>query len=90
MRIKDAKNINVFWDSDLHMYYDDHNPPHFHASYEGLEGMFNFEGSLIKGYMPLRVQKLIKEWCDCHKNELEENWENTKHDKPLNWIEPLR
>lgn len=82
--------ISIFFGIVIYMYYDDHNPPHFHASYEGLEGMFNFEGNLIKGYMPLRVQKLIKEWCICHKNELEENWENTKHDKPLNWIEPLR
>ena len=52
--------ISMFFGIVIYMYYDDHNPPHFHASYEGLEGMFNFEGSLIKGYMPLRVQKLIK------------------------------
>ncbi|MCR4291546.1 MAG: DUF4160 domain-containing protein [Candidatus Kuenenia sp.] len=82
--------ISIFFGIVIYMYYDDHNPPHFHASYEGLEGMFNFEGNLIKGYMPLRAKKLIKEWCNCHKNELEENWENTKYDKPLNWIEPLR
>ena len=71
------------------MYYDDHNPPHFHASYEGLEGVFDFDGNLFKGYILPRAQKLIKEWCSIHKNELMENWSKTEIDKPLNWIEPL-
>ena len=82
--------ISVFFGIVIYMYYDDHNPPHFHASYEGLEGIFEFDGNLIRGYLSNRAQKLIREWCTLHRDELNENWERVKEDKPLNWIEPLR
>jgi hypothetical protein len=72
------------------MYYDDHNPAHFHASYEGLEAIFNFEGDLIKGHISVKAQELIKEWCSFHRKELEENWDKAGAGKPLSWIEPLR
>ena len=82
--------ISMFFGIVVYMYYDDHKHPHFHASYEGLEAMFDFEGSLIKGFMLIRAQKLIKEWCSLHKKELKENWESARESKPLNWVEPLR
>ena len=82
--------ISFFFGIVVYMYYDDHNPPHFHTLYEGLEAMFDFEGNLIKGYVPTRVQGLIKEWNDLHSDELKENWQRAKENKPLNWIEPLR
>lgn len=82
--------IAIFFGIVIYMYYDDHNPPHFHASYEGEEAIFDFDGNLLKGYMPAKGQSLIKEWCGIHKNELIENWERAREYKPLNWIEPLR
>jgi hypothetical protein len=82
--------ISIFFGIVVYMYYDEHEPPHFHASYEGMEAMFDFEGNLIKGNISIRAQNLIKEWCSIHMRELEENWEKSKEGKPLNWIEPLR
>ncbi len=82
--------ISMFFGIVVYMYYDDHLPPHFHASYEGLEAMFDFEGNLVKGFMSTRANKLIKEWSSLHKKELKENWESARENKPLNWIEPLR
>jgi len=52
--------------------------------------MFDLNGNLLKGYISPRAQKLIKEWCNLHVIELEENWELSKQDRPLNWIEPLK
>ncbi len=82
--------ISFFFGIVVYMYYDDHNPPHFYVLYEGSEAVFGFEGNLIKGIITTRAQGLIKEWCNLHKVELEENWKRAKEDKPLNWIEPLR
>ena len=31
------------------MFYDDHNPPHFHAEYSGNKAVFDFQGNIIKG-----------------------------------------
>jgi Domain of unknown function (DUF4160) len=82
--------ISIFLGIVIYMYYDDHNPPHFHALYEGVEAIFNMGGNLLKGDMVPRVQRLIKEWCLIHKTELMDNYQRAKEDKPLNWIEPLR
>jgi hypothetical protein len=82
--------ISIFFGIVIYMYYDDHNPSHFHAAYEGLEAVLDFKGNLLKGSISPRAHKLIKEWCALHKKELEENWQRAKEDKPLNWIEPLR
>jgi hypothetical protein len=82
--------ISIFLGIVVYMYYDDHNPPHFHALYEGVEALFDMEGKLLRGDMTPRAQRLIKEWCLLHKAELMDNWQRAKHDKPLNWIEPLR
>lgn len=51
--------ISIFFGIVIYIYYDDHNPPHFHASYEGLEGFFDFEGNMIRGYMPGKAQKSL-------------------------------
>ena len=82
--------ISIFLGIVVYMYYDDHNPPHFHALYEGVEALFDMEGTLLRGDMTPRAQRLIKEWCLLHKAELLDNWHRAKEDKPLNWIEPLR
>ena len=34
--------------------------------------------------------KLIKEWAELHKKELEENWERIKKGESLRKIEPLK
>ena len=82
--------ISIFFGIVIYMYYDEHVPPHFHAMYEGLEAMFDFNGNIMKGIMAPRAQKLINEWARLHKEELEENWERSERNMPLNWIEPLR
>ena len=82
--------ISIFFGIVIYMYYDEHVPPHFHAIYEGSEAMFDLNGDLFKGAMAPRAVKLIREWANLHKGELEENWERARRNMPLNWIEPLR
>ncbi len=72
------------------MYYDDHNPPHFHALYEGLEAFFDFDGNLVKGFISPRAARLIQEWAQLHRADLQLDWELAKQNNPLIWIEPLR
>ena len=67
----------------------EHNLPHFHAFYQGQEGVFDLEGEMIKGSMPRRQQKLIAAWAELHKDELLANWELAQEGQPLYNIEPL-
>jgi hypothetical protein len=55
------------------MFYSEHNPPHFHAEYQGSEGIFNFEGEMLQGNIKSNIAlKLIKEWAVLRSTELEE------------------
>jgi hypothetical protein len=80
----------MFFGIVIYMYYDDHPPPHFHAQYDGNDCMFSLDGELIKGAMPPRALKLVKEWTELNQDELHKNWERSVSDMPLNWIKPLR
>ena len=72
------------------MFYDEHNPPHFHATYGKHKVAIDINtGNLIKGKFPRRQLKSIQEWCKIHRKELLENWNKAQSRLPLNNIEPL-
>jgi hypothetical protein len=73
------------------MFFSEHNPPHFHAEYQGTEGIFDFEGRMLKGNIKSpNALRLIKEWAVLRKPELEENWKNIIEKIVINRIEPLQ
>ncbi|TNJ36606.1 DUF4160 domain-containing protein [Prosthecochloris vibrioformis] len=37
------------------MYYDDHNPPHFHAEFQGNKALFDFAGNILRGDLRSRT-----------------------------------
>lgn len=57
------------------MYFNDHNPPHFHVEYNGMEAIYDLEeGAFIKGAIPSRQARLVLAWAELHKNEIMEMW----------------
>jgi hypothetical protein len=72
------------------MFFDDHNPPHFHARY-GKEKIAIEINSLriLEGKFPPRALGLVIEWASQHKDELLHVWELAKNKQPLQKIEPL-
>ncbi len=45
--------ISLFFGIRVTMYYDDHNPPHFHAEYSGHKAIIEIEEArVIKGMLP--------------------------------------
>ena len=82
--------ISLFYRIRVTMDYDDHNPPHFHAEYNGYSALIEIsKARVIKGNLPSRQLKLILAWCVLHQDELMQNWELAKDDKELNKINPL-
>ena len=74
----------------IRMFYDEHNPPHFHAEYSGHKAVFDFHGNITKGDLSSKTAiKLVREWIDLRMNELEEDWELTKAGKEIKKIAPL-
>ena len=82
--------ISMFYGIIIRMYADDHNPPHFHALYQGQEAAYTTDGELLEGSLPKKQTKLILAWADLHKDELDANWELMLNGEPAYKIEPLR
>ncbi len=64
-------------------------PPHFHAVYGEYEVTIEIETGVVTGKFPKRALGLVLEWNALHRNELIENWELTRHGRPLKRIAPL-
>ena len=68
--------ISMFYGIIINMYNNgEHNPPHFHATYQDYKATFDFDGKLLKGSMPQNKIKLIVAWAELHKDELIANWD---------------
>ncbi len=74
------------------MFAKDHSPPHCHAKYGEYVGLINIRtGEVIKGYLPGRALRLVRDWVQLHKNELMENWKESQKDNPnFQKIKPLQ
>ena len=72
------------------VFYDDHNPPHFHARYGGKKVSIEIQTlRVLEGKISPRALGLVVEWASLHKEELMKDWELAKSNKPPEKIEPL-
>lgn len=72
------------------MYYNDHEPAHFHVRYAEQRAKFSIEGlTIIDGAVSARVRGLVTEWGSLHVPELRENWRRILAREPLLRIDPL-
>ena len=82
--------ISRFYGIIIKMYFLDHNPPHFHAEYQGMVAEFNIHTlEIIAGTLPGRAKSLVIEWASVHKDELLANWQKARIQEPLITITPL-
>ncbi len=82
--------ISSFYGIVIWMYWNDYNPPHFHATYSDFEVLIRINDlSVYAGSLPPRALGLVIEWAVLHQNELSENWKLMTEDKPLQKIDPL-
>lgn len=72
------------------MFHREHNPPHFHAEYQGQTGVFDFDGNMLNGNMKSnRAKKLVREWARLRRDELRQNWERAMRKEEIGKIDPL-
>jgi hypothetical protein len=83
--------ISRFFGIIIKMFYDDHNPPHFHALYGEFEVLIDINTlAVFAGHLPPRALGLVVEWANLHQKELIGNWEKAQSQEPVNKIEPLK
>lgn len=74
----------------VRMYFDDHAPPHLHAEYQGQQALVDFKGDILEGEITSRTaRKLLRQWINLHRFELEANWKRAKKLQMLETIAPL-
>ena len=83
--------ISRFLGIIIKMFFDDHNPPHFHAEFQEYKAIIEIHTSeLLEGYLPPKQLKLVQAWAIIHEEELLENFTNLNKDfKSWNKIDPL-
>lgn len=85
--------ISQFYGILIKMFYNDeekHHREHIHAQYCEFNGVFDLNGNLIKGFMPVKQRKLIEAWIEIHKVELKRLWDLTQTGEGYFKIEPLK
>jgi hypothetical protein len=82
--------ISAFFGIVIRMYFEDHLPPHFHATYAGDEVVVRIDTlDVLAGSVPRRALALVLEWAQLHRAELGADWERAASRKPLESIPPL-
>ena len=81
--------ISRFYGIIVKMYFNEHNPPHFHLEYQGFKAKMEIDSGRLEGTMPKTAISLTLQWLDEHRQELLENWERIENNEPLKKIEPL-
>ncbi len=82
--------ISRFFGIIIRIFYDDHNPPHFHAEYGDRSALIDMKNlAVFAGSLPPRALGLVIEWAILHRAELLANWEKAKAQQELQKIAPL-
>lgn len=82
--------LSYFYGIAIYIYWDDHNPPHYHASYGEHEAWVVIaDASVLHGWLPTRALRLVRTWHQMHQSELEVAWERAKASQAPGTIEPL-
>lgn len=83
--------VSRFYGIAIQMFFKEHGIPHFHARYGGQIAVFAIEPlELLRGALPGRAERLVREWAQLHEAELMRNWEHARASEPLDQIEPLQ
>jgi hypothetical protein len=83
--------ISRFFGISIRMYFDDHNPPHFHAIHSGSEVEIGIDPlTIVRGRFQQRALGRVLKWAALHRAELLDNWDRVKHDQAPLQIAPLQ
>ncbi|MFH1086272.1 MAG: DUF4160 domain-containing protein [Chloroflexota bacterium] len=82
--------ISRFFGIIIAMFYDEHNPPHFHARYGEWQMVLEINSlRVLEGRLPPRALGLVIEWAAQHQEALMRNWQLARENQPTEQIAPL-
>ncbi len=79
--------VAYFYGIAISMFFNDHNPPHFHARYGRARALVRIsDGEIISGKLPPTARKLVREWALARRTDLHENWRRARVHEELERI----
>jgi hypothetical protein len=82
--------IAYFLGIAVRMFFNDHDPPHFHVRYQQFRARIRIDdGQIIDGRLPPTVTRLVTEWTALRREALMKNWVAARTDGRLERIEGL-
>lgn len=82
--------ISRFFGIVVRMFFNDHEPPHFHVSYGEFEALIEVDTlAVYRGELPRRALALTLEWAALHREELRQDWQLAKTGQLPKPIAPL-
>jgi hypothetical protein len=80
--------IAYFLGIAVRMYFNDHDPPHFHCRYQGFRArVLIASGEVIDGRLPPTVARVVRDWSVLRHDALMQNWIAARTDGQLERIE---
>ncbi len=73
--------IARFYGIIIKMYFSqsEHGIPHFHAIYGEYNAVFDIQTlEMLEGDLPVRAQRLVKEWATQYQQELLQMWDSNE------------
>jgi hypothetical protein len=79
--------IAYFLGIAVRMFFNDHEPPHFHVRYQGFRArVLIATGEVIDGRLPPAAARMVKEWTELRRDALMRNWVAARQDEQLEQI----
>jgi hypothetical protein len=83
--------ISRFFGIVIAMFFDDPDPPHFHARHAAGQARIRVDTlEVMDSTLARRQERLVFAWAELHQVELVENWRRARAGETLNAFEPLR
>ena len=87
--------LSLFYGIAIEMGFEDEEPPHIHANYDGKEVRVGLDNSVLGGGLPPTGMEMVHEWISEHQEELHDAWRRCRSREyplpipPLYHNEPL-
>jgi hypothetical protein len=83
--------ISRFFGIAIAMFFDDHEPAHFHARHADGSAKVRIDTlEVIESDLGRRQLRFVLAWAELHKEELLENWHLARAGETLRQIDPLQ
>lgn len=83
--------ICEFYGMKIYLYFDDHDPPHFHVRGQEKTRVKIITGEYLEGDPPLQrnKEKKLIEWLSIYRNDIMKAWDACRKGEIPNKIPPL-